>query len=676
MPTSTPSHLIQKKTMHKTLSLSALACALLCQAASGAPAAATQPAAASDAASAPAAAVVAVPASAVTLDPLSYARFDQVRTSDLQLDLKADFKHKTLSGHADLSLHWIDPAARTLVLDTRDLTISKVQVKDKTGEWKPAPFTLDKRDAKKGQALRIALQSQPEKVRIDYRTSPGASALQWLTPQQTMSGKHPFMFSQSEAIDARSWVPSQDTPAVRFTYSARIEAPAGLRVVMSAENDQQATGAGGWKFRMSQPIPSYLLAIAIGELEVRNLGPRTAVYAEPARIGAAEYELADTEKMVSAAESLYGPYRWGRYDMLVLPPSFPFGGMENPRLTFLTPTMIAGDRSLVDLIAHELAHSWSGNLVTNASWKHMWLNEGFTTYVTTRIVEELYGTDVAQMNLQVEQEELLASLKRIPAARQSLISRDPDANPDQTYTDEGLAYSKGAWFLRTLEQRAGRAVFDPFLRGWFDQHAFQSATTAQFLTYLHKYLLDALPEVMSDAEVDEWVYGAGVPSSARREVSARLAQLDVKRSAWLDGELPTAQLGTSAWTATEWMHFLNDIDRKASAAQLRELDQAYGVGKTGNNEVAFRFLLASIHAGYDVHAPLETFLMSVGRMKFAIPLYAAMVERPQDKAWAVALYGKARDHYHPATQAGIDRLMAKPGAATIGARPQTTDQQG
>jgi leukotriene-A4 hydrolase len=666
-------HLIQKKIMHKTLSLSALSCALLCQAAFAAPVANAQPAASAGAA---ATVTAPAPASAVTLDPLSYARFDQVRTSDLQLDLKADFKHKILGGHAELALHWIDPAARTLVLDTRDLAISKVQVQDKAGAWATAPFTLDQKDEKKGQALRIALQSQPEKVRIYYRTSPGASALQWLTPQQTMSGKHPFMFSQSEAIDARSWVPSQDSPAVRFTYSARIEAPAGLRVVMSAENDQQATGVGGWRFRMTQPIPSYLLAIAIGELEVRNLGPRTAVYAEPARIGAAAYELADTEKMVSAAESLYGPYRWGRYDMLVLPPSFPFGGMENPRLTFLTPTMIAGDRSLVDLIAHELAHSWSGNLVTNASWKHMWLNEGFTTYVTTRIVEALYGADVAQMNLQVEQEELFASLKNIPAARQSLISRDPDGNPDQTYTDEGLAYSKGAWFLRTLEQRAGRGVFDPFLRGWFDQHAFQSATTAQFLTYLHTNLLDALPEVMSDEEVDEWVYGAGVPQSAKREVSARLAALDVKRAAWLDGDLPTAQLDTAGWTATEWIHFLNDIDRKANAVQLKDLDQAYGVGKTGNNEVAFRFLLASIHAGYDVHVPLETFLMSVGRMKFAVPLYAALVERPDDKAWAVALYGKARDHYHPATQSGIDKLMAKQGASATAAKPQAASQQG
>jgi len=595
---------------------------------------------------------------ALAQDPLSYARYDQVRTTDLHLDLKADFGRKTLSGYAELTLNWLDKSARSLVLDTRQLSIAKVQVLQPNGSWSAASYMMDKPDPEKGQALRIALANQPQKVRVYYRTAPTASALQWMTPQQTMSGKRPFMFSQSETIDARSWAPVQDTPAVRFTYSARVDAPSGLRVVMSAENDQNATGQGGWKFKMPQPIPSYLLAIAIGEIEVRNLGPRTAVYAEPARIDAAAYELADTEKMIDAAESLYGPYRWGRYDMLVLPPSFPIGGMENPRMTFLTPTMIAGDRSLVDLIAHELAHSWSGNLVTNASWKHWWLNEGFTTYVTTRIVESLYGAEVAQMGLQLEQEELFTSLKDIPTAKQALITRDPDTG-SATYTDEGLAYPKGAWLLHTLEQRAGRAVFDPFLRGWFDQHAFQSATTEQFVSYLQKNLLAQHPDVMTQAELDEWLYGPGVPASAKRVTSPRLAGLDAQRDAWLAGELATTSLATKNWIAIEWMHFLNDIDGKASAAQLKELDQAFGLAKSGNNEVAFRFYLASVKAGYDVRAPLNSFLMSVGRKKFVLPLYTALLKNPAERDWALALYKQARPRYHPDTQKAVDKLQDK-----------------
>ncbi|QBE63461.1 M1 family metallopeptidase [Pseudoduganella lutea] len=591
-------------------------------------------------------------------DPLSYARYNEVRTTDLYLDLKADFSRKTLTGYAELTLNWLDKNVRTLVLDTRQLKIARVQVQNDDGRWVPASYMLDRPDPKKGQALRIALRSQPRKVRVYYHTAPTAGALQWLTPMQTLSGKRPFMFSQSQAIEARSWAPVQDTPAVRFTYGARIEAPAGMRVVMSAENDPQSTGKGGWTFRMPQPVPSYLLAIAIGEIDMRNVGPRSAVYAEPGRIEAAAFELADTEKMIAAAESLYGPYRWGRYDMIVLPPSFPIGGMENPRMTFLTPTMIAGDRSLNDLIAHELAHSWSGNLVTNASWKHWWLNEGFTTYVTTRIIEILYGVEAAEMNLQVEQDEALASLKDIPAAKQALLTRDPDVNPE-TYTDEGLAYPKGAWLLRTLEQRAGRDVFDPFLRGWFDQHAFQSATTEQFLAYLRANLLDKHPNVMTQAELDEWLYGSGIPASAKRVVSQRLQAVDTQRAAWLKGEQPTADLTARSWSAAEWMHFLNAIDNKASAQQLRELDQIFALKTSKNNEIAYRFYLAAVHAGYDVREQLDTFLMNVGRQKFVVPLYTALLANPKDAAWAKGVFAKARPRYHPETQKSVDKLLKK-----------------
>lgn len=596
---------------------------------------------------------------ALALDPLSHARYDLVKTSALHMDLKADFAKKTLSGYAELTLDWLDKSARTLDLDTRELAISKVEAQDAKGRWSAVPYTLDEFDETKGRALRIKLAGQPPKVRVHYRTAPTAAALQWLTPAQTMSGKHPFMFSQSQSINARSWVPIQDTPAVRFTYSARVQAPKGLRVVMSADNDPKATGRGGWRFTMPQPVPAYLLAIGIGELEARRLGSRTGVYAEPRRIQAAEHEFADTEKMVAAAESLYGPYRWGRYDMLVLPPSFPVGGMENPRLTFLTPTMIAGDRSLVDLIAHELAHSWSGNLVTNASWKHFWLNEGFTTYVTARILERLYGEDVATMHLQLEQEEALELLKTVPKEKQALVTREPDTSA-QHYTDENLVYPKGAWFLRTLEQRAGRAAFDPFLRGWFDQHAFQSVTTDQFLQYLRANLLARHPEVMSDAELDEWLYGPGIPASAQRAVSQRLAALNATTAAWLEGGLPTAKLDTRSWTATEWMKFLNDIDNKASAAQLKELDAAFGLARTGNNEVAFRFYRASVHAGYrDIRPQLQAFLMSVGRQRFVVPLYAALRANPEDRAWAANLYKAARERYHPETQGSVDKQMTK-----------------
>ncbi|HEU4853467.1 MAG TPA: M1 family metallopeptidase [Telluria sp.] len=599
--------------------------------------------------------VLASPAHA--LDPLSYARYDQVKTSALHLDLKADFERKSLGGFAELTLDWLDKAAKTLVLDTHSLSISKIQALGADGKWVPVTYKLGAFDKEKGSALQVDLPQQPPRIRIYYKTSPSAPALQWLTPKQTMSGKRPFMFSQNQPINARSWVPSQDTPAVRFPYSAHIHAPAGLRVVMSAENDPKATGKGGWDFRMPQPVASYMIAIAIGELQGATLGPRTAVYAEPLRMKAAAYELADTEKMIDAAESLYGPYRWGRYDMLVLPPSFPIGGMENPRMTFLTPTMIAGDRSLVDLVAHELAHSWSGNLVTNATWKHWWLNEGVTTYVTTRILEKLYGEEVANMNLKLEQEEALASLADIPAAKQALLTRDPDTS-NENYTDEGLAYPKGAWFLRTLETRAGRDKFDKFLRSWFDNHAFQSVTTDQFLDYLRKNLLADNPQVMSEAELQEWMHGPGIPAGAPRASSARLEALDATIAGWIKGDVATAQLPVKQWNALEWMKFLNDIDNKVSAARLKELDQAFGLSTTKNNEVAFRFYRAAIHAGYDaVREPLRSFLMSVGRQKFVVPLYTALVKDPKQRDFAVAVFAKARERYHPETQASVAKVM-------------------
>jgi aminopeptidase N len=605
-------------------------------------------------------------------DPLSFSRPDLVSMRTLHLQLDADFASRTLAGYAELRLQWHAPGQTSLTLDTRDLQIEKVEIpapqpprqRGQRGQpWQRVPHQLGTLDPERGQPLTITLPApsgQPvTRLRIHYRTAPQAAALQWLAPEQTLSGRAPFMFSQSESINARSWVPLQDTPALRFTYSASIGAPKGLRVLMGA----QASGRKGerWQFSMPQPIPAYLLALAIGELERRELGPRTAVYAEPGRIEAAAREFADTEKMIAAAEKLYGPYRWGRYDMLVLPPSFPMGGMENPRLTFLTPTMIAGDKSLVDLVAHELAHSWSGNLVTNATWKHWWLNEGFTTYVTARITEVLYGSELATMNLQLEQSEARASLARIEPARQALLTRDADADPEKTYTDGGLAYAKGAWLLRTLEQRAGRAVFDPFLRGWFDQHAFQSATTEQFIDYLNTKLLAGHPEIMQQAELDAWLYQPGFPEQAVSAVSERLTRLNLQRQAWLAGTLPSSELKPSAWRAVEWMVFLEDLH--APKDKLAELDARFHLSASGNREIAFRFLLAAIRANYpDTRPALAEFLHSVGRMKFLAPLYRALLQ--QDAELARQSYAANKARYHPVTQKSLERIFAKAATAT------------
>jgi leukotriene-A4 hydrolase len=605
-------------------------------------------------------ALLLVAGAATAQDPHSYARYDAVRTTHLHLDLEADFEARALRGFAELSLAWSDPSAKTLDLDTRDLRIERVLVLDDQTRWRPARFTLAARDPMRGSHLAIAAAGQPSKVRIYYASAPQASGLQWLAPAQTLGRTQPFMFSQSQAIHARSWVPLQDTPAVRFAYSARVHAPDGLRVLMSANNDPAQDGVGGYRFVMPQPIPSYLLAIAIGELAHEDVGPRTTIWSEPGRLAASVQEFADTERMIAATEALYGPYRWERYDLLILPPSFPYGGMENPRLSFITPTVLAGDRSLVSLIAHELAHSWSGNLVTNAAWADFWLNEGFTTYVENRIVESLYGADRALMEERVGQVELLEEMRTIAPHLQSLLPGRVDEDPDAVFS--GVPYQKGAWFLRTLEQRVGREVFDPFLRGWFDAHAFRSVRTADFVGYLRENLLARHPEAMSQDELDAWIHQPGVPESARRAESQRLVAIDAVRERWLAGTMKPADFGAERWSTQEWLHFLNALGESPDARRLAELDAAFRLSQAGNSEIAFRWYLAGIRAGYaPVRAPLEKFLSSVGRRKFVAPLFSELAKQPADKAWADALYARIRDTYHPVTQAAVDAALGRAG---------------
>ncbi len=594
-------------------------------------------------------------------DPHSYSNVDAVRVRKLDLDLGVDFKRHELAGTAELELDWKDPFARTLVLDTRDLTIERVETIDpRSGAAHAERYTLDKRDPVLGSALRIALDTQAPKVRVRYRTSPQASGLQWMTPAQTAGKKHPFMYSQSQSIHARSWVPLQDTPGVRFTYTAHVAAPKELRAVMSANNDARHALDGDYRFTMDQPIPSYLLAIAVGDLAVRETGPRSAVYAEPSVVEAAAKEFADTEKMIGTTEKMYGPYRWERYDILVLPPSFPFGGMENPRLTFATPTVIVGDKSLVSLVAHELAHSWSGNLVTNATWKHMWLNEGFTTYVENRIVEAVYGQALADEEFITASDALRREMKETPPAGQRLVSDAEDADDAAS----SYAYVKGAWLLRTLEARFGRVAFDDYLRGYFDHFAFQSITTEQMLDWLKPNLIDKYPGKMSLDEVKRWIYEPGVPDDAPVPASPRLAAIAAARAEWVGGKRTAADIGAKDWNTHEWMYFLDGLPEKLSHEQLAALDAAWHLNGSPNAEIARRWYLAAIAADYKpAREEMGKYMTRIGRRYLVVPLYEALAKTPDGKAFAKQVYAKAKPGYHPMTQASIEKALAKKSPA-------------
>ena len=604
----------------------------------------------------------------VDRDEHSYAEPQKVAIDDLALDIAVDFDAKTIGGTATYTLDWKDKAATQLVLDTRDLTIAKVEglrqaQADRAEEWAPLQYALAAKDAVLGSKLTIETPARNAKVRVTYTSSPQASGLQWLTPAMTEGKQLPFMFSQSQQIHARSWVPLQDTPQVRYTYTAHVTSRPDVMVLMSADNDPAAARDGDYTFKMPQKIPSYLMAIAAGDLVFKPISARSGVWAEPAMVDKATKEFEDTEKMIVATEQLYGPYRWDRYDMLVLPPSFPYGGMENPRLSFITPTVIVGDKTLVSLIAHELAHSWSGNLVTFSSAKHGWLNEGFTSYVENRIVEALYGKEQASMEYAIARNSLKKEIGSMPEATQSLAVK-PGTQLDADDALSAVSYDKGAWFLQFLEERFGRQEFDAFLRGYFDHFAFQSITTEQFLGYARKHLFDKHPNLVSDAEIQAWVYGAGIPANAPQVQSRGFSNTDTARIAWQgSGQLPNKQL-TDAWVTQQWVHFLEGMGDTLTVEQLKQLDDAYRFTGTANGEIAMRWYPLTIRSGYvDARPAIATFVERVGRRKLIMPIYEELVKTPEGLALAKESFERAKPGYHPITTGSVEAVLAKAPAA-------------
>ncbi|MEA3196584.1 MAG: leukotriene-A4 hydrolase [Gammaproteobacteria bacterium] len=606
------------------------------------------------------------------LDYHSFANVDQFRVTHIELDLRVDLEGKVIGGTAALELKRLDPRATQLVLDTKALMINDVTQKatDVLGAtaknqtiWVSRPFHLEKADPILGSALVIELpptRKPVESIRIDYETLPTASALQWLTPKQTAGRRRGFLYTQSEPIGTRTWIPLQDTPQVRATYKARIHTSADVVAVMSAENDPKAKRNGEYLFVMPQAVPSYLIALAVGDLEFKETGPRTGVYAEKPLIKAAAKEFADTEAMIAASEKMFGPYRWTRYDILVLPPSFPVGGMENPRLSFITPTVIAGDKSLVSVIAHELAHSWSGNLVTNATWRDLWLNEGFTDHLESRIMEAVYGEQRASMERVLGLESLRRDLAKLQPKDQVLAIDLRDRDPELVFSD--VPYQKGRLFLSYLDAKFGRDRFDAFLRGYFDHFAFKSITTEQFNQYLTENLLDRFPGIVTRQQVLAWENDPGLPADAVLPVSSAFQPVAEARTAWLGGTLQAKKFGLD-WVTQQWLYFLDGMPAALSAAQLGNLDQAYGLTRSQNAEIGHSWLELVIRNNYQPgYARLEEYLKTIGRRKLIAPLYAELMKTPSGSEFAKRVYAKARPGYHPDTAAAIDAIV-NPAAA-------------
>jgi leukotriene A-4 hydrolase/aminopeptidase len=586
-------------------------------------------------------------------DVHSFAHPDEVIVKHLNLHLHVDFARRQIGGKASLYIENIS-GVEELYLDTSQLTIERVTLGQQEEE---TSFTLGQEVKFLGQPLVIKIKPKTKVVNIHYKASKDAAAVQWLEPEQTVERKAPFLFTQSESIMARTWIPCQDTPTVRMTYRASIEVPQGLMAVMSACNSQHKSANGIYDFQMFYPIPSYLLALAVGNLEFRPISSRCGVYAEPATIRKAAWEFADTDKMMAAAERLYGPYRWGRYDIIVLPPSFPFGGMENPCLTFATPTILAGDRSCVSLIAHELAHSWSGNLVTNANWNDLWLNEGFTTYFEHRIMEEIYGAEYTDMLAGLGYMDVKAIVAKLGAQHKDthlhldLSERDPDEGMSD------IAYDKGHFFLRMIEKNVGRNAWDTFLRNYFDTFAFQSMTSERLVSYLYEKLIGKNEQLAETLQIEKWIYGPGLPDNCLEVNSTMLQQVESQVKAFTAGT-KAEELDVTNWMTQHWMYFFRNLPPVLKKEQMSDLDNVFEFTASGNYEIRFAWFTHAIAAKYEEAYPaLEKFLLSQGRRKFIKPLYEKLSETPEGLAMAKRIYEKARPTYHSVSTGSIDKIL-------------------
>ena len=576
------------------------------------------------------------------LDPHSYADLDQGRIARLDLVLAADFGARVLSG--TVALHLAAPASGgPLDLDTRDLAIERVT----SPGGAALPHVLHPAEPILGQRLTVELPAGATGLVVTYRTSPDASALQWLAPEQTSGGEHPFLFSQCQAIHARSVVPLQDTPRARVTYQATLEAPEPLRAVMAAAMDGpgpgSAPGTRAWRFHMPQPIPPYLLALAVGHLDEAGLGPRSSVYAEPEVLARAAWEFAEVEAMIRGAEALYGPYPWDRFDLLLMPPAFPYGGMENPRLTFLTPTLIAGDRSQVNVVVHELAHSWSGNLVTNADMEHFWLNEGFTVYAERRILEALEGPELAALQATVGRNTLQREVDRIGAGSPltQLRTHLAGVDPDEAFSQ--VPYEKGFLFLALLERTVGRPRFDAFLRRYLDAFRFQSITTETFCAFLEAELPGALAQV----DGPRWLHQPGIPDNEPRFQSARRDAVAALAAAWAAGARPDPEVARR-WSPEEWLIYLQGLPATLAVADCEVLDRQFQLSGQGNAEILGAWLTVAAASGHEpaILAALA-FVGRMGRMKFLKPLYRALASCPAARDQALARFEAVKHTYHP-----------------------------
>ena len=575
----------------------------------------------------------------------SYSNVNKVKTVHLHLELDVNFESNVIYGVARHDIKQLKKVD-TMILDVKNLDIQKITLGEK-GQEVETNYLLGQTDELLGQPLFVRIDTKTTKVNIYYKTTQKTEAIDWLPEALTQGKQHPFMYTQGEAILTRSWIPIQDIPSNRITYSADIKVPNNLIALMSADNPVEKNETGLYHFEMKQAIPSYLISLAAGDIVYKELGPNCGVYAEPGLIDTCAYEFEDLPEMMNAAEKIYGKYRWEQYDVLVLPYSFPFGGMENPRLTFVSPTLLTGDRSLVSVIAHELAHSWSGNLVTNSTWEDFWLNEGFTVYFENRIMEELYGKEKADILAFIEFQELQHELKVISSSefpedtqlKLDLKGRDPDAGMTS------IAYVKGAFFLKTLENYVGRLKFDQFMKKYFNEYAFKTLTTQDFESFLNRNLL--LPNKV-EFNTKQWLYNPGLPSNCIKLNPPRFKKMQQLASDFYNGiKGLNSNLKRQDFLTQEWQVFIRALPAQIDTSLLIEIDQQLEFKSCGNSEIMTEWYVLAIKNNYKgVREDMYKFLTKVGRRKYIEPIYNALVQKEEDREWAIKTFEVAKSNYH------------------------------
>ncbi|RKF54402.1 Leukotriene A-4 hydrolase-like protein [Erysiphe neolycopersici] len=601
-------------------------------------------------------------------DPNTFSNYNQWETKHTDVNLTIDFEEHRLTGTVSLSIESLtESESEEVILDTSYLDIKSINIEgSKSTEW----YVKDRTEPF-GSPLFIKIPggaSRGSKISVDISlsTTEKCTAIQWLTPSQTSNKKFPYMFSQCQAIHNRSIFPCQDTPDVKSTYKFRIRSPlpvvaSGLFTGASNFRQKQDKKPGSLLYSFDQliPIPSYLFAIASGDIATASIGPRSFVSTGPEELSSAKWELEkDTENFIEIAENIIFSYPWTQYNVLVLPPSFPYGGMENPIFTFATPTIISGDRGNVDVIAHELSHSWSGNLVSNASWEHFWLNEGWTTYLERRIIAAVHGEPHRDFSAIIGWKALEDSIALFGSDHEftKLVVDLKGRDPDDAFSS--IPYEKGFHLLYYLEKLLGKSTFDQFIPYYFKEWSYKSLDSYDFKSTLLDFF-KSNSEAQSKLESVDWItwfHKPGLPPKPQFDTS--LADKCYSLANQWQSEKYTPDISDIlGWSANQVVVFLEQVQlfsKPLSVSQSRTMGQVYSLIESQNVEITSRYFAIGLSArDPSVYQATADLLGNVGRMKFVRPLYRKLVQ--VNHQLALETFEKNKDFYHPICRAQVQK---------------------